>query len=142
MRIIKSHFFLIIVIFYSSNSQENLIKSIQLVDSNFENEKFIFNESVKIMVVFDELTNRIKNYYFEIDHYDYDWNLSELRKSEFLEGFDDIRITNYFKSYNTIQPYINYQFQIPNRNFKIKKLCTSSKNYIVINNFLRKLISW
>ncbi|MED5364400.1 MAG: type IX secretion system plug protein domain-containing protein [Bacteroidota bacterium] len=127
MRIIKSHFFLIIVIFYSSNSQENLIKSIQLVDSNFENEKFIFNESEKIMVVFDELTNRIKNYYFEIDHYDYDWNLSELRKSEFLEGFDDIRITNYFKSRNTIQPYINYQFQIPNRNFKIKK----SGNYMI-----------
>ena len=62
MRIIKSHFFLIIVIFYSSNSQENLFKSIQLVDSNFENEKFIFNESEKIMVVFDELTNRTKNY--------------------------------------------------------------------------------
>jgi hypothetical protein len=127
MRIIKSHFFLIIVIFYNSNGQENLIKSIQLLDSNFENEKFIFNEFEKINVVFDELTNKYKNYYYEIDHYDFDWNLSELKKSEFLDGFDNIRIINYFKSYNTIQPYINYQFQIPNRNFKI----TKSGNYIV-----------
>lgn len=127
MSINKSYFFLLIVIINSSFSQENLIKSIQLLDSNFENEKFIFNESEKINVVFDELTNRSKNYYYEIDHYDFDWNLSELRKSEFLDGFDDIRITNYFKSYNTIQPYINYQFQIPNRNFKIKK----SGNYMV-----------
>ena len=127
MRIIKSHFFLIIVIFYNSNGQENLIKSIQLLDSNFENEKFIFYESEKINVVFDELTNKYKNYYYEIDHYDFDWNLSELKKSEFLDGFDNTRIINYFKSYNTIQPYINYQFQIPNRNFKI----TKSGNYIV-----------
>jgi hypothetical protein len=127
MRIIKSHFFLIIVIFYNSNGQENLIKSIQLLDSNFENEKFIFNEFEKINVVFDELTNKYKNYYYEIDHYDFDWNLSELKKSEFLDGFDNTRIINYFKSYNTIQPYINYQFQIPNRNFKI----TKSGNYIV-----------
>lgn len=127
MRILKSHFFLIIVIFYNSYGQENLIKSIQLLDSNFENEKFIFNEFEKINVVFDELTNKYKNYYYEIDHYDFDWNLSELKKSEFLDGFDNIRIINYFKSYNTIQPYINYQFQIPNRNFKI----TKSGNYIV-----------
>lgn len=82
---------------------------------------FLMNQK-KINVVFDELTNRSKNYYYEIDHYDFDWNLSELRKSEFLDGFDDIRITNYFKSYNTIQPYINYQFQIPNRYLKIKKI--------------------
>jgi hypothetical protein len=127
MRILKSHFFLIIVIFYNSYGQENLIKSIQLLDSNFENEKFIFNEFEKINVVFDELSNKYKNYYYEIDHYDFDWNLSELKKSEFLDGFDNIRIINYFKSYNTIQPYINYQFQIPNRNFKI----TKSGNYIV-----------
>jgi hypothetical protein len=127
MKIIKSHFFLIIVIFYISNGQENLIKSIQLLDSNFENEKFIFNEFEKINVVFDELTYKYKNYYYEIDHYDFDWNLSELKKSEFLDGFDNIRIINYFKSYNTIQPYTNYQFQIPNRNFKI----TKSGNYIV-----------
>lgn len=127
MRISNIYSFLIIAIINSSFSQENLIKSIQLLSPNFENEKFVFDESEKINVVFDELINISKNYYYEIDHYDFDWNISNLRKSEFLDGFDDIRITNYFKSYNTIQPYINYQFQIPNRNFKIKK----SGNYII-----------
>ena len=37
-----------------------------------------------------------------------------------FDGFDDIRITNYFFSKNTFQSFTNFNFQIPNENLKIK----------------------
>ena len=48
-------------------------------------------------------------------------NFDEKAKSEFLEGFDDIRITNYTKSNNTLNPYIHYRFKIPNKNLSLTK---------------------
>ena len=142
MRIVVSYFITIFMLNNNLISQENLIKSIQLLDAN-NNEKLIFNDFEFITVIFDELNEKSRSFYYEIEHYDFKWELSEIRKSEFLEGFDDIRITNYTKSYNTLHPYIHYRFKIPNKNLSL----TKSGNYKIIvkdNNgnyvFSRKFI--
>ena len=142
MRIVVSYFITIFMLNNNLISQENLIKSIQLLDAN-NNEKLIFNDFEFITVIFDELNKKSRSFYYEIEHYDFKWELSDIRKSEFLEGFDDIRITNYTKSYNTLRPYIHYRFKIPNKNLSLKK----SGNYKIIvkdNNgnyvFSRKFI--
>ena len=142
MRIVVSYFITIFMLNNNLISQENLIKSIQLLDAN-NNEKLIFNDFEFITVIFDELNKKSRSFYYEIEHYDFKWELSDIRKSEFLEGFDDIRITNYTKSYNTLNPYIHYRFKIPNKNLSL----TKSGNYKIIvkdNNgnyvFSRKFI--
>lgn len=142
MRIVVSYFITIFMLNNNLISQENLIKSIQLLDAN-NNEKLIFNDFEFITVIFDELNKKSRSFYYEIEHYDFKWELSDIRKSEFLEGFDDIRITNYTKSYNTLRPYIHYRFKIPNKNLSL----TKSGNYKIIvkdNNgnyvFSRKFI--
>ena len=54
MRIVVSYFITIFMLNNNLISQENLIKSIQLLDAN-NNEKLIFNDFEFITVIFDEL---------------------------------------------------------------------------------------
>ena len=130
MRIVVSYFITIFMLNNNLISQENLIKSIQLLDAN-NNEKLIFNDFEFITVIFDELNKKSRSFYYEIEHYDFKWELSDIRKSEFLEGFDDIRITNYTKSYNTLRPYIHYRFKIPNKNLSLTKSGNYKRNYFL-----------
>src|SRR5690606_3887758 len=62
------------------------------------------------------------------EHLNYDWTPSELVKSEYLDGFDNVRIFSYTNSYNTLQPYTNYELRIPNRDTQGLKV---SGNYII-----------
>ena len=110
--------------------QEKNIKSIELFDLKSGKKKLIFDINDSIVLSFDHLTNTAQNFYLEIEHNDYKWNKSKIRKNEFLNGYDNVRIKNYQNSYNTIQEYINYQFNLSNNEFKIKK----SGNYNIIVN--------
>ncbi len=87
---------------------------------------------------FDDIIGDEANYYYTIEHYNYDWTRSPLVKSEYLEGFDNVRITNYQNSYNTLQLYSHYRLQIPNEDTQRLKV---SGNYMLkIFNEARELI--
>lgn len=77
---------------------------------------------------FDDLVGDEANYYYTIQHYNYDWTPSELVKSEYLEGFDNVRISNYSNSFNTLQLYSHYRLEIPNRDTRRLKV---SGNYMI-----------
>ena len=106
-------------------SQDDNIASIELINKSNNSNNFIFFSSDFINVSFDELSSKIKNYYYTFEHCDYNWEKSTLFKNEFVEGFDDLRISNYQKSFNTLQKFINYSFNISNKKLKI------SGNYIL-----------
>ena len=106
-------------------SQDDNIASIELISKSNNSNNFIFFSSDFINVSFDELSSKIKNYYYTFEHCDYNWEKSTLFKNEFVEGFDDLRISNYQKSFNTLQKFINYSFNISNKKLKI------SGNYIL-----------
>ncbi|MDO6492985.1 MULTISPECIES: type IX secretion system plug protein [unclassified Cellulophaga] len=82
---------------------------------------------------FDDITASEEDYYYKITYYNYDWTPSSLSKSQYLSGFDNLRITNYENSYNTLQAYSNYRLQIPNNNLSLKV----SGNYMleIYNNY-------
>ena len=81
----------------------------------------------RFLISFDVLSGIEYDLYYIIDHYDYNWEKSKLLKSEYIEGFDDVKITNYTSSFNTYQIYTNYNITFPNSNTSVKK----SGNYII-----------
>jgi len=76
---------------------------------------------------FDDLFGNEANYYYTITHCDYDWRPSQLVKSEYLQGFDDIRIQTYTNSFNTLQIYSHYFLSLPNNNTSL----LVSGNYVI-----------
>ena len=86
---------------------------------------FAMNESFQLK--FDDLFGNEANYYYEIVHCDYDWKPSQLVKSEYLAGFDNLRIQQYVNSFNTLQIYSHYSVSIPNQQTQLRV----SGNYII-----------
>ena len=98
----------------------------------------IFNLGERINLSFDDVIGDEANYYYQIEHYDYDWKPSALFKNEFLEGVDDRRILNYRNSFTTLQSYSHYDITIPNQ---FTTALTKSGNYMMhIYNDDRELV--
>ena len=76
---------------------------------------------------FDDLNGDESYYYYTIQHADADWTSSELFKSEYLNGFDDVRFRNMGNSSATLQRYTHYSLTVPNRDVEI----TTSGNYLL-----------
>lgn len=76
---------------------------------------------------FDDLFGNEANYYYVIQHCDYDWRPSQLSKAEYLQGFDDQRIQTYTNSFNTLQIYSHYTIGFPNSRTRL----LVSGNYVI-----------
>ena len=78
------------------------------------------NSTEKAELDFDDLTGGSRNFYYTIEHCDENWNSSNLSSTEYLQGFNDDRITDYSYSSGTIQKYTHYSIKLPNQNISPK----------------------
>lgn len=81
-----------------------------------------------LQLKFDDLTASENDYYYEIEHYNFDWTPSQLAKNEYLEGFDNIRLFDFKNSFTTLQPYTHHHLKLPNKNTRRFKV---SGNYLL-----------
>ncbi len=98
----------------------------------------VFELGAPFSMSFDDVIADEADYYYQLEHYDYNWQPSALFKNEWLRGIDDVRIFNYRNSFTTLQPYSHYTLTIPNQ---FTKALLVSGNYMIhIYNSDRDLI--
>ena len=107
------------------------IKTITFVQNN-QNVIPVFNLRDAFQLQFDDLYGDEANYYYQIQHYDYDWTPSQLFKNEYIQGFDDQRIIDYTTSLNTLQNYAHYKLSFPNR---------FTTSFLVSGNYMLKILN-
>ena len=88
----------------------------------------IIKPGERLQLSFDDINGNERDYYYIIEHFNFDWTPSDLSKSEYLEGFDDVRINYYENSLNTLQMYSHYDLNIPNRD---TRAITKTGNYLL-----------
>ncbi|MCH2489503.1 MAG: DUF5103 domain-containing protein [Flavobacteriales bacterium] len=95
--------------------EPNYIRTIQFKGNTQLSQLPIINLGDRINLSFDALNGKEEDFYYVITHHNFDWTTSDLAKSEYLDGFDEVRIETYENSLNTLQIFSNYRLNIPNR---------------------------
>lgn len=140
-------FLFVLVIFYTSAitaqiakevSAPGYIKSITFQGETKQSQLPILQLGQQMVLEFDALNGDEEDFYYKIEHFDYNWEPSQLMQSEFLNGIDNQRIRNYENSFNTYQIYSHYTLRIPNQQTRGLKV---SGNYMIkVYNDLDELV--
>lgn len=106
------------------------IKTINFKGNTPESQLPVLKLGDNLVLEFDALNGDEADFYYKIEHFNYDWTPSNLVKSEYLRGFDNQRIREYENSFNTYQIYSNYRLQIPNE---------QTRRLLVTGNYMIKI---
>lgn len=79
------------------------------------------NGRQSLTIGFDVLSHEYHRYIYKVEHCNADWTPStEIFESDYLEGFNDLPIEDYEKSFNTSVLYTHYRIQLPNEDMRLK----------------------
>jgi len=81
-----------------------------------------------LRVKFDQLSHEAHAYSYKILNCNADWTLSSLSTNEYIDGFTNADITDYYLSSATTFLYTHYRFDLPNNDMKFK----ISGNYVAL----------
>ena len=72
------------------------------------------NSAGKLILSFDDLSDEEVDYFYTIIHCTADWEKTDLEPVEYIEGYDEGEIYDFFYSGATREPYTHYRLQLPN----------------------------
>ena len=124
--------FLTCLFMYSQVSETNAPDYIKTItfrsQNNSQGQLPILELGEAFSLEFDVLLETEPDFYYTIEHFNYDWTPSALAKMEYLTGFDNYRIVDYENSFNAYQLYSHYNLRIPNQQ---TKALTKTGNYLL-----------
>ena len=109
-------------------SAPDFIKTITFKSNTTQGQLPILKLGEQLVLEFDALTGYEEDFYYVIEHFNFDWTPTNLVKSEYIRGLDNQRIRNYENSFNTYQIYSHYTLQIPNTQ---TRAILKSGNYMI-----------
>jgi hypothetical protein len=99
-------------------SPNNILMGMPIID---------LHSNTQLFIMFDDLSDEVKNFTYTVVHCDADWQPSGLTENEYINGFLEDRIMDFDFSANTRTNFVYYYFAIPNRNMSFSK----SGNYLL-----------
>ena len=106
----------------------DFIKTITFKSNTTQGQLPILKLGEPLLLEFDALTGNEEDFYYVIEHFNFDWTPSNLVKGEYLKGLDNQRILTYENSFNTYQIYSHYNLRIPNTQ---TRALLKSGNYMI-----------
>lgn len=87
----------------------------------------MLNQMNPLQISFDDLKAKYQNYYYSIELMNANWTPSNLSPFDYVQGFNQNRITQFSISSIAIKSYYHYKFIFPNNTCRP----TQSGNYII-----------
>lgn len=92
----------------------DFIKTITFKSNTTQGQLPVLKLGERLVLEFDALNADEEDFYYIIEHFNFDWTPSVLAKAEYLKGLDNQRILTYENSFNTYQIYSHYDLTVPN----------------------------
>ena len=105
------------------------VKTLQVSNLNdfLGSETIRMNSGDRLRVNFDIIGDEHEYLRYRLLHCNSDWQPSRLMESEYVDGFNEVELTDYAYSSNTYVHYVNYNIEIPNPELPI----LASGNYLL-----------
>ncbi len=99
---------------------KNYIKSVELhqIGWKFSPPVIALHSGDLLQLDFDDLAGDYIPYSYTLVHCDADWQPSDMVAFDYLRGFSQDQITEYYPSFNTYQSYTHYRLVFPNTNMQ------------------------
>ena len=129
----KYHFIVFLFLNFVAVNAQNLvpdaphIKTIIFKASGVNSYVPIVRLGEQLQLRFDDLNGNETDYYYQIQHCDFNWEPSLISSNEYINGYAEDKISNYENSFNTLQNYTHYFENFPNEDTQFKV----SGNYIL-----------